>query len=44
MLIKIIYVYEKLSEKFNFENKMTESQFYNVLNKAQIMIKFKLCI
>ena len=27
-------IYEKLSKKFNFENKMTESQFYKVLNKA----------
>ena len=27
-------IYEKLSKKFNFENKMTEGQFYNVLNKA----------
>ena len=26
--------YEKLSQKFNFENKMTESEFYKVLNKA----------
>ena len=26
--------YEKLSQKFNFENKMTESKFYKVLNKA----------
>ncbi len=27
-------IYEKLSKKFNFENKLTKSQFYNVLNKA----------
>ena len=27
-------IYEKLSKKFNFKNKMTESQFYKVLNKA----------
>ena len=27
-------VYKKLSRKFNFENIMTESQFYNVLNKT----------
>ena len=26
--------YEKLSQKFNFENKLTESEFYKVLNKA----------
>ena len=26
--------YEKLSQRFNFENKMTESEFYKVLNKA----------
>ncbi len=26
--------YEKLSEEFNFENKMTKKQFYNVINKA----------
>ena len=27
-------IYEKLSKKFNFKNKMTESQFYKVLNKT----------
>ena len=27
-------IYEKLSKKFDFENKMSESQFYKVLNKA----------
>ncbi|ETA69717.1 hypothetical protein [Candidatus Pelagibacter ubique] len=27
-------IYEKLSKKFNFKNKMTERQFYKVLNKA----------
>ncbi len=27
-------IYEKLSNKFNFENKMTKRQFYNVLNKT----------
>ena len=27
-------IYDKLSKKFSFENKMTESQFYNALNKA----------
>lgn len=27
-------VYEKLSNKFNFENKMNKHQFYNVINKA----------
>ena len=27
-------IYEKLSEKFSFENKMTKNQFYNVINKA----------
>ena len=27
-------IYEKLSKKFNFENKLTKGQFYNVLNKA----------
>ena len=27
-------VYEKLSKKFNFKNKMTESEFYKVLNKT----------
>ena len=27
-------VYEKLSKKFNFKNKMTESKFYEVLNKT----------
>lgn len=27
-------IYEKLSKKFNFENKMTKNQFYNVINKA----------
>ncbi len=26
--------YEILSKKFNFENKMTKNQFYNVINKA----------
>ena len=28
------HIYEKLSKKFNFKNKMTESQFYKVLNKT----------
>ena len=27
-------IYEKLSEKFSFKNKMTKNQFYNVINKA----------
>ena len=27
-------IYEKLSVKFDFENKMTKNQFYNVINKA----------
>ena len=27
-------VYEKLSKRFNFKNKMTESKFYEVLNKT----------
>ena len=27
-------IYEKLSKKFNFKNKMTESQFYKVLSKT----------
>ena len=27
-------MYEKLSNKFNFENKMNKRQFYNVINKA----------
>jgi len=27
-------VYKKLSRKFNFENLMSESQFYNVLNQT----------
>ena len=27
-------IYEQLFNKFNFENKMTKKQFYNVINKA----------
>ncbi|MDC0249942.1 hypothetical protein OAK18_00900 [Candidatus Pelagibacter sp.] len=28
------HIYERLTKKFDFKNKMTESQFYKVLNKA----------
>ena len=27
-------IYEKLSKKFDYENKMTKNQFYNILNKT----------
>jgi hypothetical protein len=26
--------YERLSDKFNFENRLTKREFYNVINKA----------